>query len=390
MPRISVLMPVYNGEAYLRPAIESILMQTCTDFEFIVVDDGSTDSTPKILNDYADPRILRLRNERNEGLVPSLNRGLAAASGEYVARQDADDISAPTRFARQADFLDTHPTVGLVGSWHLLIDASGYGSAVVQTPTENCITQEQLFYKNCFCHGSTMIRRECFSRVGTYREEFNLAEDWDLWLRIGERYELANLPEPLYQYRLVLTSVSQSNGHRQRQVARRMLEEAMARRQSSHGAATPLSSRALARYHLFLATDDSAMGCETAARAHMSCAFATDPALAQDTGEILGELPYRAFEICRSSGPANRETAEAGASFIRRWFAALPPAAASLQGQRLRVLAQYYLVLAFASFRARQWRDVPRNALAAIRHSPAEIRNRGLIAITLRSLLRVN
>src|SRR5512146_2439112 len=108
-PIVSVVMPVYNSAPYLREAVDSILAQTFTDFEFIIVDDGSSDETPQILDGYGDARIRRLRNERNMGVVPTLNCGLAAARGRYVARHDADDISLPTRLEQQVRFLDTHP-----------------------------------------------------------------------------------------------------------------------------------------------------------------------------------------------------------------------------------------------------------------------------------------
>ncbi len=113
VPKLSVVMPLYNAARYLRPAIESILNQTYTDFEFIIVDDCSTDETPAILDSYPDPRIVRLRNPQNLGIVGALNRGLEAARGQYIARMDGDDIALAERFAQQVAWLDAHPNIGL-------------------------------------------------------------------------------------------------------------------------------------------------------------------------------------------------------------------------------------------------------------------------------------
>ncbi len=142
VPRVSVLMSVYNGERFLRDSVESILGQTFTDFEFLILDDGSTDSTCEILEEYAnkDARIVLVRNDRNLGLTRSLNKGLRLVRGEYLARQDADDISLPKRLEMQVKFLDAHPEVGVVGSALEIIDENGntipYGKhgEVIVTP----------------------------------------------------------------------------------------------------------------------------------------------------------------------------------------------------------------------------------------------------------------
>jgi glycosyltransferase involved in cell wall biosynthesis len=133
-------MPTYNGERFLRPAIESILNQTFRDFELILIDDGSNDSTPRILADLKDKdkdnRLIVLTNQRNLGIAGATNRGLAAARGEYVALQDHDDISLPHRFQTQVDFLDSHPTVALVGSAATLIDENGVNHGDFPQPCE--------------------------------------------------------------------------------------------------------------------------------------------------------------------------------------------------------------------------------------------------------------
>jgi len=203
MPKVSVVMSVYNGERYLREAVESILNQTFTDFEFIIIDDGSTDSTWQILTAYAmrDPRIVLIRNEKNVGLTKSLNKGLALARGEYIARQDADDVSLPQRLERQVAFLDNHAEFALVGCRPLLIDKAGNTSSIKQVPTDWNVLRAALLIENVLCHGSVVLRRVCLETVGFYREFFRAAQDYDLWLRIIEQYPVANLAEPLYRLR---------------------------------------------------------------------------------------------------------------------------------------------------------------------------------------------
>lgn len=199
-PKVSVLMTVYNGARYLREAVESILNQTFTDFEFIIVDDGSTDETPAILDGYHDPRIVRLCNGRNLGLMRSLNRGLEVARGVYIARQDADDCSYLIRLEHQVAFLDAHPEVGLLGSAYDVMDAQGQVVDRVAPPTDNVTLQRMLVRHNRFCHGSIMMRRNLLEQVGGYWE-MPAVEDYELYLRVAERTLLANLVEPLYAWR---------------------------------------------------------------------------------------------------------------------------------------------------------------------------------------------
>jgi len=210
-PRVSVLMSVYNAERYLREAIESILAQTLDDFEFIIVEDGSTDWSKQIIAEYAqrDVRVLPVWNVSNLGLTKSLNRGLDKARGVYIARQDADDRSLPERLQKQAAFLDAHPEVGLVGSWFMRMTEAGQPLHVIETPVADQAIRLKLFTRgNAFAHGSVMFRRECVEKVGGYREQFSYAEDYDLWLRIADRYGVANLPEPLYWWRSTASSKS--------------------------------------------------------------------------------------------------------------------------------------------------------------------------------------
>jgi glycosyltransferase involved in cell wall biosynthesis len=208
MPKVSVLLPVYNGERYIVQSVESILKQSYRDFELIVINDGSTDRTSYLIKGISDTRIVLIEQE-NQGLTWTLNNTLKVIKGEYIARQDADDLSHPERFFRQVEFLDSHPEVGLVGSVCLCLDEEG--EVIGQTPplTDAKRLKKILMERgNPFVHGSVMFRKECIGKVGGYRVEMDRAEDYDLWLRISEYYEIAKLKEPLYLWRWSQSGIS--------------------------------------------------------------------------------------------------------------------------------------------------------------------------------------
>ncbi len=229
-PKVSVVMSVFNGARYLREAIDSVLQQTFTDFEFIVIDDASSDGTPQLIEQFRDPRLISIRHEANVGLTRALNRGLTTSTGQYIARMDADDISAPHRLALQVQYLDRHAHVGLVGVAPTYIDAAGRSAGHWNVLTTNDELQAQLARSNCFCHGSVMFRRACVELVGLYNEEFALAQDYDLWLRIAELFDIANLPDHVYHLRLHHTQLSHTQAEAQRRYVAWAREAAALRR----------------------------------------------------------------------------------------------------------------------------------------------------------------
>jgi len=231
-PLISVLMPVYNAERYVAQAIASILTQTLGDFEFLLVNDGSSDRTPAILERYAqqDSRI-RLISRPNTGYVAALNEMLHLARGEYLARMDADDIALPQRFEWQVEFLQHHPEVVCVGGAHEIIDEAGRLITcwqLLQTDAE--IQTAALAGHGSICHPCAMMRRTALLAVGGYNSDLMPAEDLDLWLRLGELGKLANLRQPVLKYRVHSQSVSEKHCDRQRQQARKACEQAWQRR----------------------------------------------------------------------------------------------------------------------------------------------------------------
>lgn len=199
-PRVSVVMAVYNGERYLREAIESVLAQTFTDFEFIIIDDGSTDASVSVINSYDDPRIRLLRNASNTGLTASLNKGLDAARGDYIARMDADDVCLPARLARQVAFMDAHTEVAASGTWAKDIDGEGRITTLRRAPVGQQL-EDEFWRLSPIIHPSAMIRA---AHLGELRYDPNVryAQDFDLWLRLRVEYQLSNVPEYLLLYRV--------------------------------------------------------------------------------------------------------------------------------------------------------------------------------------------
>jgi glycosyltransferase involved in cell wall biosynthesis len=242
-PLVSLLMGVQDGEAYLPAAVDSVLGQTMGDLELIVVDDASSDRTPQILAGYDDSRLVVLRNEENIGLTRSLNRGLAAARGRYVGRQDDDDRSLPARLERQLAFLDKHPDIALCGTWARFIDTAGIRSGVGHPPAEPDALAAGLLEENKIFHGSLLARRELMDALGGYRVEFRYSQDYDLYLRALDSHRLANVPEELYELRFhtaAITNTKSELQHRFRAVARTLAEQRRARGSDDLEAGVPM------------------------------------------------------------------------------------------------------------------------------------------------------
>lgn len=198
-PKVSILFPVYNVEPYLRDAVDSMLNQTFTDFELICLDDCSPDNSAEILDSYSDPRIVRYRGEKNQGLANVLNVGMDMARGEYIARMDSDDISLPNRLQIQVNYLDSHPDIDLCSCAIQLF--GGRQDVWVRDVDLEAVKFRALFHSPIL-HASSMWRRERFANL-RFRQETVPAEDYDLWTRaLHKGLKLINLPDVLYRYRI--------------------------------------------------------------------------------------------------------------------------------------------------------------------------------------------
>ena len=208
-PLVSFIIPVYNGEKYIREALESVLNQTYRNLEVIIINDGSKDSSLEVLQSYDDSRI-KLYSRENKGLAATLNEGIQLAKGEFIARQDQDDISSPERVEKQLDFLNRNPEVGMVGCWASIIDMEGEIVGKHNHPQNNEELQFYLLFNNPFVHSSVMFRKEVFRSVGLYSTDPKRQppEDYELFSRIARLWKVANLSEVLHKYREVGGSMS--------------------------------------------------------------------------------------------------------------------------------------------------------------------------------------
>lgn len=200
MPAVSIILPVFNGQESLASALDSLISQTFRDFELIVIDDGSTDQSQAVLRAYGerDGRV-KLYSQANEGLARTLNRGIQLAQGSYFARMDADDISCPERLARQVAFLDTHPEIGVVGTW---VKTIGDGvEEVWRYPVRDDGIRSQLLFNSSLAHPTVVLRQAVLAAVGGYNGHCTVAEDYELWSRLAAYTQFANLPQVLLLYR---------------------------------------------------------------------------------------------------------------------------------------------------------------------------------------------
>lgn len=207
-PLISVLLPFYNGLPYIKTSLQSILAQTFTDFEVIVIDDGSADDSFTVVQQFGDPRI-RLYRQENVGLAATLNRAIGLARGTFLARQDQDDISLPYRFEKQVSFLSAHPLHAMVGTWSKIWVGNRKTWRSHQHPSESTILKWELLFDNPFVHSSVMIRKSVLEILGGYSTDPSRQppEDYELWSRIARQFAVANIPEFLHIYREVPRSM---------------------------------------------------------------------------------------------------------------------------------------------------------------------------------------
>jgi glycosyltransferase involved in cell wall biosynthesis len=219
-PAVTVLMPLYNGEPYLREAIESILCQTFREFELLVLDDASTDAGPCIVKRYRDPRIRLLSNDANLGIAATLNRGIGLANGRYIARMDCDDVSLPDRLRRQFDFLEGNPDVGVCGS---RVRRIGAKRGIWKVKAGDAAIKSRLLFENAMAHPSVMIRKSVLDEKSLrYDPSLRCAQDYAFWVEIARYSRLANLEQVLVLYRVHASQISEAKKTEQRYAADRV------------------------------------------------------------------------------------------------------------------------------------------------------------------------
>jgi len=378
-PMVSVVMSVHNGMAYLSEAVESILEQTFRDFEFIVVDDGSTDDSHRLLKRYAaeDARMLVIRQEKNSGVAEARNQAIARARGEFIASQDADDISLPERLEAQVAYLRQHPAVGLLGTWPEFVDAEAKPLEAARYPriSDNAGLQAQLLDTNCFCAGTVMVRRHLLETVGGYDQGLAPSEDYDLWLRLAEVTRLANVPRALYLYRQHPGSASRQSRHLQMRNKARALEHALARR---FGQRPPAGLK------------------QTLARDYMRAVFiGYRPLGAAGVAEDLAGALVWSPEIVSSGslvedvveGYLQHEPVDEAIAVAESFFSDVLPGSAHLRRAGRRVLAKLHMRAVFEAQARGAHTPIGPHLWAGIRRDPAWLLNRGVWAIGVRQIL---
>lgn len=199
-PKVSVIIPAYNAMNYLPETVESVLRQTFTNFEVLIIDDGSSDNIVQWASELVDTRV-KLIKQANQGVSAARNAGIARAQGEYVAFLDADDLWEPTKLEKQVRCLEDNPVVGLVHTWMILADEQGKSKGKLIASNAEGDVWQQLVVRNTILTSSVMVRRCCFENVGVFDCSLRSYEDWELWIRIASRYSFTLIKEPLVLYR---------------------------------------------------------------------------------------------------------------------------------------------------------------------------------------------
>jgi glycosyltransferase involved in cell wall biosynthesis len=370
-------MAVHNGGSMLVDAVESILAQDFRDFELIVVDDGSTDATPDILSAVDDERLRMIRVDPCGGQTAALNRGLERANGRYIARQDADDSSLPARFERQVEYLESHPRVGVLGTHAVMVDSEERSRPFVP-PCDDLELQRLLLLGNQFVHGSVMFRAECLRTVGAYDETYLLAQDYDLWLRMADTYQVANLPEVLYKYRVHDASLTTRHGEAMEAEAAEIVSSTLARRAGRPEGLTKIQREALARRRFRDALDDFgtgkvAMGCRRLCRS-----LDLDPELLRDEAFIGWQLPEAG-----TRWGSDLPRCQAAVRFLDSAVRPVGPEHRRVEVERRRLLATFLGGAAAEAYQNGHRSQARVYAARALSHGAGAIRNRGLWSLVL-------
>jgi glycosyltransferase involved in cell wall biosynthesis len=380
IPRLSILMSVYNGGQYLGECVESILNQTFKDFEFIIVDDGSSDNTWEILTHYAkqDERIVLLRNQPNMGVVKALNKGLDSAQAQIIARQDADDISHSERLQRQIDFLDQHPDYGLVAVVPMLVGTDGSQlERSHYTATSDKEIQEHLLDFMCLCGPTIMMRRASLEQAGFYfAEGLDASEDYDICLRMAEVTKLASLEGHLYKYRQQPESASSKRSAQQMFNKAVALERAISRRYGNHPPENKIATVARDYLHaaiIAFSRHNPELACLSLERA-------------QGIYPFILETNQPIEDLVRAYTPD--DSIKSALNYTDSIFKDLFPGTKLLLRMRMRLLSYLHMSQVFDGARNGNFALVNQHLWAGIRGQPSWLLDKGVISIFAKSLFK--
>jgi len=378
-PKVSVILSVYNGRPYLKFAMNSILEQSFTDFELIVVDDGSTDDTLKELKKFSeqDRRVQVLKNKKNRGIPYSKNRGLSVANGELVVCHDADDISYPHRLSAIIDRFDLDPGVGLVSAFPQYINENGevYREISFPFPTDNVELQDGLPDRNYLSDGGVAFRNSIYSIVGGYDPNLKYSHDYDLWLRMAEVCKVAVIPDHLYQYRKHSNAVSNRFRYLQMKYKAIALEKAIQRRCGSQPPDNYITY--LTRDYVKTAVFSASEGNFSEAKWALDRALHHDPHILED-GEIVREVLDRVIDTM----PEFSRT-----RLLDNIFGELFDDTRSMR-QIYRVLtSKIHMKQVYLSSDEGDYGKAGKHLIPGLRNNPAWILNRGVLSILLKIVI---
>ena len=378
-PKVSILMSVLNTQDYIRKSAESIFAQTLTDFELIIIDDGSTDNTWMIICELADqdPRVIPLRNETNTGTSNALNKGLLLAKGEYITRQDGDDFSAPRRLESQVHFLDQNLDTDVVGTAVVMVGQDGNPMSTSFTLDKSEDIHLKLLDQMCLCGPTLMFRRKTAEAIDfRFDEQLSGSEDYDFCLRMAEVTKLSNITEPLYYYRQHSEATSVKKRHLQMRNKAIALEQAIARRYGPEPG----------QEHLMLVAKDylraailSCVICDMdIARDCLSHALSVFPT-------VLTISPLIEEVVVRYTP---KQSPDAGIIFVERVFGELLPDKPHLARIKSRLQARLYMQAVFALLPDRESDQVYKYLWQGVRKDPSWLLNRGVISLLAKSMLK--
>lgn len=383
MPAVTVVIPAFNHERYVERCITSVLAQTFTNFEIIVVDDGSQDRTPDILRRYED-RITLIRQD-NRGTQAARNTAIRASAGQYIALLDSDDVWLPNKLARQVEAFTSRPGVGLVYGQAHIVDANDVciGTNLGKPIADPSLQYEQILIENPIPALTAMVRKECFDMVGLFDERLVGAADWDMWLRISARWLVLALPEPLARYRVHDTNTTDHLRKSKLLLTEHLqvLEKAFA--DPSRRVSELTRNQALARYHLVGAELAACSGDATQAGVETAKALTLDPMLETTTPQhLIGQIVHFAHVYCEGmdSGARYRR-------FFREFFAALQPCSPGVKRLKNSVVSDATMSRAFASRGQGGPGDIRSLLLMGVMAQPKWLLNRGVRSIAVRAFL---
>lgn len=379
LPEASVVMSVFNGEAYLEESLRSILEQSYANFEFVIVDDGSTDKTWDILQDYKkiDSRIKLFRLRENLGTSKALNVALKLAQGKFIVRQDADDISLRDRLLIQISFLENNTNIGLVGSRVMMINPEGDEIKIAFTIEENDEIKKTLLDYMCLCGPTFVIRRSHFEKAGYYfMDDMSYSEDYDLCLRMAEVSQIYNLNEVLYLYRQHSASVSQSQRYKQLKNKSIALERAITRRSGSKKPEPELRYK-MARDYFRTSVLGFYNGETEEAQKYLNHSILLYPKIIEDKNLIEKVIEHY------KPTDSNDSTLK----FIEGVFSNLLPDTSIMRQVKRKLMSRVHMKFVFDGLHTNDYRNIRNHIWNGIKNDPLWLLNRGVLKILISQYL---